>query len=158
MHGLKGPFDDFLELFLDERSPMGSYWNHVLPFWQRRNDTNILFLKYEDMKRDLPKIVRRCAKFLNVDYQLTDVDLARICEHLKFDKMQANPAVNLEPLLNNIDDGRNNNIVKSGNESKFIRKGNIGDWRNYLTAESSKRFDEWIERNSAESGLIFEYE
>lgn len=110
------------------------------------------------MKRDLPKIVRRCAKFLNVDYQLTDVDLARICEHLKFDKMQANPAVNLEPLLNNIDDGRNNNIVKSGDESKFIRKGNIGDWRNYLTAESSKRFDEWIERNSAESGLIFEYE
>lgn len=53
MHGLKGDFSDFMELFLKERTPIGSYWNHVLPFWQRRNESNILFLKYEDMNRNL---------------------------------------------------------------------------------------------------------
>ncbi|XP_054725391.1 luciferin sulfotransferase isoform X1 [Anastrepha obliqua] len=160
VHGLKGPFDDFLDLFLDERSPMGSYWNHVLPFWHRRNEPNILFLKYEDMKRDLPKIVRRCAEFLDIDYQLTDEDLTRICEHLKFDKMQMNPAVNLEPLLKNVADGQNNNSenVNNGERSKFIRKGEIGDWRNYFSTDATKRFDEWIERNCKGSELVFEYQ
>ncbi|XP_037951912.1 luciferin sulfotransferase-like [Teleopsis dalmanni] len=171
MHGLHGPFEDFLELFLDERSPIGSYWNHVLPFWKRSQDPNVLFIKYEDMNRNLPSIVRKCAKFLNVQYEVTDESLIKICEHLKFDKMQVNPAVNLDPILNNNifnnnNNNNNNNVINNGDQHrdkengdcKFIRKGKIGDWKNYISDEMSKRFDEWIDQNTKGSGLIFEYE
>lgn len=27
------------------------FWPHVLNFWKRRDDPNILFLKYEDLKK-----------------------------------------------------------------------------------------------------------
>uniref|UniRef100_A0A1A9W5Q1 Sulfotransferase domain-containing protein n=1 Tax=Glossina brevipalpis TaxID=37001 RepID=A0A1A9W5Q1_9MUSC len=160
MHGLQGTFEDFLELFLNENTPIGSYWKHVLPFWKRSSESNVLFLKYEDMKRDLPSIVRKCAKFLQIDYQISEVDLKRICEHLKFDKMQKNPAVNLEPLLNQTDINGNGvqMTTNSCSDIQFIRKGQIGDWKNYISTEMSQRFDEWIDQNTKGSGLSFEYE
>lgn len=110
------------------------------------------------MKRDLPAVVRRCANFLKVDYQINDEDMKRICEHLKFDKMQSNPAVNLEPILGQLEAGVEKDGIQIKEESKFIRKGQIGDWKNYISAEMSERFDEWIVKNSRGSGLSFDYE
>lgn len=31
--------------------PLGPIWNHILGFWTRRHEPNILFLKYEDLKK-----------------------------------------------------------------------------------------------------------
>jgi len=31
--------------------PLGPIWNHILGFWRRRHEPNILFLKYEDLKK-----------------------------------------------------------------------------------------------------------
>lgn len=159
MHGLQGTFEDFLQLFIDELTPIGSYWKHVLPFWKRSNDANILFLKYEDMKRDLPATIRKCAEFLHIDYDLTEENMKRICEHLQFDKMQANPAVNLDPILNCSDSNGNTSVEKRCDvTTKFIRKGQIGDWKNYIPDEMSERFDIWIDQNLKDSGLTFEYD
>ncbi|XP_073814193.1 sulfotransferase 2 [Musca autumnalis] len=159
MHGLQGSFEEFSQLFLDGLTPIGSYWKHVLPFWERKNQPNVLFLKYEDMKRDLPATIRNCAAFLNVDYELSDDNMKKICDHLKFDKMQSNPAVNLDPLLNRFDSNGNRNTEDESNgQIKFIRKGQIGDWKNYISHEMSKKFDDWIVENSRNTGLTFEYE
>ena len=38
----------------------------VLSWWNVRKLPNILIMKYEDMKRDLPGAVRMVAKYLNV--------------------------------------------------------------------------------------------
>lgn len=126
----------------------------MLAFWNQRHNSNILFLKYEDMKKDLPTTIHQCAEFLGVGDKLNDDEVSRMCEHLKFDKMQRNRAVNLEPVYNpdgdDDDDGRQT--------AKFIRKGQIGDWKNFMTDEMSERFDEWIEQWSSGTGLEFEYE
>lgn len=76
-----------------------------------------------------------------------------MCDHLNFDKMQRNQAVNLEPMINpdGEDAGENNSV-------KFIRKGQIGDWKNYMSSEMSERFDEWIDLHSSGTGLEFDYE
>lgn len=115
-----------------------------------RNDPNVLFLKYEDMKRDLPSTIRKCAAFLNNGITLTQADVERMADHLDVQKMQKNPAVNLEPFLGQEE------LEKKG--VKFIRKGQIGDWKNYMTAELSARFDQWIEEKFSGTGLEFEYE
>ena len=125
-------------------------WSHVLPFWRKRHDPNILFLKYEDMKKDLPKVIQKCAQFLDVSHQLTEDKISKLCDHLNFDKMQKNPSVNLE----NIIDG--DEVNKSS--LKFIRKGQVGDWKNYMSDEMSEKFDKWIASNTIDSDLIFEYE
>lgn len=145
-HQLTGTFDEFCEIFLTDHAPMGSFWSHTLTFWNKRNDSNVYFLKYEDMINDLPTVIRDCAKFLGVTDVLNDeANIKTLCDHLQFQKMQHNPAVNLEPIVEN-------------NTIKFIRKGQIGDWRNYMSDELSERFDQWIKVNSEGTGLIFDYE
>jgi len=150
VHGLVGSFDDFCDIFLADNAPIGPVWPHMLAFWQKRDDPNMLFLKYEDMKKDLSSTIYKCAKFLNVEDCITHEDVLRLCDHLKFDRMQKNPAVNIESYLSF------NNDNEHG--AKFIRKGQIGDWKNYMSNELSERFDEWTRENTAGTGLEFDYE
>lgn len=51
------------------------YWPHVLSWWQHRQDENVLFLCYEQMKKDLPRTVRRIADFIGIalDDELHDI-------------------------------------------------------------------------------------
>ena len=46
------------------------------------------------MKKDLPGVIRKTASFL--DKNLTDTDVQRLAEHLDFNKMKNNKAVNKE--------------------------------------------------------------
>ena len=70
------------------------FFPHVLEYWRRRDQKNILFLTYEEMKTDLPKVIRRTATFL--DKTITDTDVQRLADHLDFNKMKNNKAVNKE--------------------------------------------------------------
>ncbi len=31
--------------------------------------------------------------------------------------------------------------------TKFFRKGEVGDWKNYFTGEKLEEWDEWIQKN-----------
>lgn len=53
MHDLDGPFDAFCELFLNDTVPMGPIWSHIMGFWKLRNEPNVLFLRYEELKKVL---------------------------------------------------------------------------------------------------------
>lgn len=77
---------------------------------------------------------------------VTDEQIADLSEHLKFSKMAANPATNLEQILPLKDLPEN---------EKFIRKGKVGDWKNYMSEKLSQRFDEWTEKHLNNSSLEF---
>jgi len=51
IHGLHGSFDEFCDLFIQGKTPVGPIWDHILGFWAQRDEPNVLFLKYEDMKK-----------------------------------------------------------------------------------------------------------
>ncbi|EEB17322.1 conserved hypothetical protein [Pediculus humanus corporis] len=148
VHNMKGSFEDFCHLFLKDKAPIGPIWNHILGFWNRRNENNILFLKYEDMKKDQKGAIKKAAKFLNKN--LSDEDVEKLAEHLSFNKMKENPAVNLEPLMS-----RKEGFSKNS-QLKFIRKGQIGDYKNFMSDELIKKFDTWTENNLKGTGLTFE--
>ncbi|XP_055683255.1 luciferin sulfotransferase-like [Lutzomyia longipalpis] len=154
IHGLNGTFDEFCECFLANRTPIGSVWEHVMEFWKRRNEPNILFLKYEDMKLDLPGTIWKCAEFMGVAHKMTQENVSQMAGHLIFEKMQNNPAVNLDPILNADQPADKNENRKI----KFIRNGKIGDWRNYMDSYMSEKFDKWIEEHTRGTGLDFIYE
>ena len=61
--------------------------------------------------------------------------------------MAANPAINLDALSS-----------KESNdpEQKIIRKGKVGDWRNYMSDELARKFDEWSDKKLKNTGLIFD--
>ncbi|XP_053683055.1 luciferin sulfotransferase [Sabethes cyaneus] len=152
IHQTSGSFEEFCEIFLNDQAPIGPMWAHMLSFWERRTQPNVLFLKYEDMKRNLPTVIRDCAQFMNIGRELTASEVQDLCDHLQFDRMQKNPAVNMEPLM------QNSNLIDTNGAVKFIRKGAIGDWKNYMNDDLSKRFDAWIEKYFDGTGLEFVYE
>eukprot|EP00091_Calanus_sinicus_P012933 TRINITY_DN28871_c0_g1_i1.p1 TRINITY_DN28871_c0_g1~~TRINITY_DN28871_c0_g1_i1.p1 ORF type:complete len:113 (-),score=37.52 TRINITY_DN28871_c0_g1_i1:244-582(-) len=98
MDGFKGSFDDFFNAFVGNVCGYYSpFIKHVLGYWNKRSDPNMLFITYEDMKRDLPAVIKKVAHFL--DKNLSDTDISELADHLSFKNMKKNAAVNKEDVL-----------------------------------------------------------
>ncbi|KAG7191123.1 hypothetical protein KM043_007155 [Ampulex compressa] len=147
-HNIQGNFEDFAELMLNDYAPLGSFWKHVLRYWENRDQDNILFLTYEEMKKNQIESIKKAAKFLNKE--ATEEQIHKLSEHLNFSKMAANPAINLQRIITE-SNGENEN-----SDFKFIRKGKVGDWKNHMSEDLARSFDEWIEKNSRGTGLKFD--
>ena len=156
-HQINCSFDEFIEVFLANRMVYGSSSQHMIDFYKRRHQPNILLVKYEDMKRDLPSVIRQCADHLEINRILTTDDIDKLCDYVKFEKMEKNSSVNLETMVFQDPVVKEQVDHETYSKVKFIRKGQIGDWQNYFSAETNEKFDKWIEENLAPSGLTFDY-
>lgn len=150
VHRFGATFDEFCDLLIKGLTPLGNLWTHYLGFWNKRHETNVLFLHYEDMKKDLKGTVRELADFLEKNY--TDAEYEELCKYLSFQSMRENKACNLEDMLE--EQHGKGYYQKVGDH--FIRKGQVGDWKNYMSTELSKKFDDWIEENTKDTGLKFD--
>lgn len=65
----------------------GTWTDHVKGWWARRREPNVLFVYFEDMKKDLAGVVRQVAAFLGVA-PLTDAELANVVHKCGFAYMQ----------------------------------------------------------------------
>ncbi|XP_015749186.1 PREDICTED: amine sulfotransferase-like [Acropora digitifera] len=136
-----GTFENFANFFVNGKGSYGLWSDHVLPWWKRRNDPHILFLKYEDLKKDLYVNVRRVSEFLNKS--LSEDVIAKIAHQCTFGEMKKN--------------SDNFSVKDIDSKPLLLRKGQIGDWRNYFSAELSKKFDEILVSKLEGSGLSFDF-
>ncbi|XP_070555617.1 sulfotransferase 1C4-like [Ptychodera flava] len=139
-------FQSYLEIFLDEKGKgIFSQWGpHVLEWWHRRHENNVLYVKYEDMKKDPTVGVRTIAEFIGKDLSPEIIDkIANYCsiEKMKVDAMD-------DPTVK----------VFGWKDNPFIRKGQVGGWKETFTVAQSelldKRYKEWLKG----SGLEFQFE
>jgi aryl sulfotransferase len=66
----------------------GTWTDHVKGWWERsQQNNNVLFVYFEEMKRDLPGVIRRVADFLGVA-PLNDAEVAAVAEKCGFRYMQ----------------------------------------------------------------------
>jgi hypothetical protein len=66
----------------------GTWTDHVLGWWRWSTEQrNVLFVYFEEMKKDLPGIVRVVANFLGVS-PLTDEEVQRVADKSSFRYMQ----------------------------------------------------------------------
>ncbi|KAH9374902.1 hypothetical protein HPB48_020949 [Haemaphysalis longicornis] len=105
-------------------------------------------VSFEELKIELAPMVQRISQFLG--RPLGPDALAAVANHCSFDQMKNNNMVNREVLP--ISD------LFDMTQSKFMRKGIIGDWKNYFTAEQSQAFDELYTQKMAGSGLDLVFE
>lgn len=88
---------------------------------------------------------------MNKNY--TDEQIDGLIEHLSFTNMRKNPAINLEPILEQIYNSEND---RGDPENKFIRKGQVGDWRNHISDEIAEKFDKMNVQYWSIIGLEFD--
>jgi len=141
-----GSWDEFFDLYLAGRVPFGSWFDHVLGWWKHKDAENVLFLKYEDLSSNLHEEVQKIARFILTDIPPASV-LEEVVKQCSFDSMKENPAANFSWAENS----------RHSDQPKFMRKGKVGDWRNYFTTEQNVAFDALYAEQMKDSGLEFEF-
>jgi len=140
-------FDEFVRLFMAELLPEDPYIAHIKEGWAARHHDNVIFLWYEDMKKDLSGAIQKLTRFLGKE--LSDEDLATLIDHVQIKNMKKNPAVN---HLHCNESGR----FLEG--ESFIRKGEAGGWRKYFSDELDKEFDAWLDNHFQDSDITFTFQ
>ncbi|EEB14513.1 conserved hypothetical protein [Pediculus humanus corporis] len=146
LEGYTGNFNDFCKLFLEDSVCFSPFWSHIEGFWKRRNQSNVLFIKYEDMKENLAGVIEQTAQFL--DKKLSPEQIKTLCHHLSFESMKNNPSVNYEAIL---EVNRIYNLIPADGE--FMRKGTGGEWKEKMPNEIVEKFNKWIETNLKERNI-----
>lgn len=143
MHDAYNTMDTFVDTFVDGKLFACPWPKHILGYWEHRHEPHMLFLRYEDLIKDLHAAIRRIADFLG--RVLTEQDVDKIASHCHIDNMRKNDMVNwkywekLKPM--NKDYG-----------GAFINKGKAGGWHDVLTSEQSAKIDTMLQELE-ESGL-----
>ncbi|CAL1530441.1 unnamed protein product [Lymnaea stagnalis] len=127
IYNYDGDFGDWIPLWIDGNIDYGSFLEFHLKWDKaiRENpDQPILVLNYEDMKQDILPSIRKLATFLDVN--LTEQQIQDIAQVSDFDTMKSR--------------------YKGTPCERLIRKGQVGDWKNWFTVARSEQVDQWQEQ------------
>lgn len=108
--------EEFMEAFVDGQIIFSPQHNHIKDFWFMRNEENVLFLTFEEMKRDLSGVLRKTSKFLGKRY--ADDQLFELERFLSFESMKSrdNTRINAQFLKQYADvEGAGSQIVDNNN-------------------------------------------
>ena len=124
-------FDRFVRGEVNPFTP----WHQHVPGWTDSplaQTDNFLLIKFEDMRRDTEGTVRQVLDFLGVDVDAAVIKAAIANNTVK--RMQEKE--HKSPQLANVAPA-----AGVGTESRFIRSGSVGGWRDRLSAEQIEIMD-----------------
>ena len=122
--------DYFLTWLDDNGYPLWPFWEHIRRWWDIRHLPNLLIVHYADLKADLPGEMRRIAAFLDIEIdERVWPTMLRCCS---FEHMKRNGS-SIMPIVEK--------FLHKGAET-FINKGTNGRWRDVLTAQDIRRYEQ----------------
>ncbi|XP_063800874.1 sulfotransferase 1 family member D1-like isoform X1 [Pseudophryne corroboree] len=142
-----GPWDIFLDSYMKGNVCYGPWQDHVKGWWEKKNNYNILYLFYEDLKVKRKSEIRKILQFLEVE--LSDDILEKIAFHTSFEEMKNNDMVNYRTV---------HKLLLDQSCTSFMRKGVVGDWKNHFTVAQNEKFDEDYKRQMSGTDLHFKTE
>uniref|UniRef100_A0A6M2D3C4 Putative sulfotransferase fat body overexpressed n=1 Tax=Rhipicephalus microplus TaxID=6941 RepID=A0A6M2D3C4_RHIMP len=163
-------FESFLPKFTGGMLAYGDYFDHVLPWYNLREEANVLFLTYEKLKADTAGQIFRIADFIGSEHgaMLRDNEamLSKVLDSCSIESMKKihndDPVERVMKLSSfsssastSGDEDRKVTPLESRLEgSGFIRKAIVGDWKNYFTGELVGHTKSWIEKKCKTSAIM----
>ncbi|XP_068610614.1 sulfotransferase 1C2 [Brachionichthys hirsutus] len=143
-HPEPGPWEGYVHKFMRGELSWGSWYDHVKGYWLEKEKRDILYLFYEDLKANPRREVERIMRFL--DLSVSDEVIDKIVEITSFKNMKENPMTNYSSIPPS---------VFNQSVSPFMRKGEVGDWKNHFTPEQIKIFEEDYEKQMKDVNIPF---
>ncbi|XP_065867781.1 cytosolic sulfotransferase 5-like [Euphorbia lathyris] len=140
--------EDFFEVYFKGLSWDGPYWDHVLGYWKEslEKPNKVLFLKYEDLKEDIVSCLKRIAEFIGYPFSQEEdgngviEEIAKLCSLRK---------------LKNLEVNKNGMHLSTSPNKAFFRKGEVGEWVDYLSPSKKEHLVKVMEEKLRGSGLSF---
>lgn len=116
-----------------------------MQYWEesQKRPKKILFLKYEELKRDPKGEVKKLAEFLGKPFS-SEEDIEKVLWKCSLERLKS------------LEVNKNGSIFYGVPNSSYFRKGLVGDWKNYLTPEMEKQIDETARLKFSATGLHLE--
>ncbi|XP_038071227.1 uncharacterized protein LOC119740097 [Patiria miniata] len=143
-------FDEMFWAFCKEKMLMGSWFDHVLSYWNQRDKEHFLFVKYEDLHKDLRGSICKLAKHVGKD--LSDDVIDDILERVTFGGMQKTYQQLEEER------GEEGQRMTRYQGNPHLRRGKVGNWKNTFTVAQSALFDKIYALRMEGTGLDFDFE
>ena len=142
-----GTFEEYFSLYIKGEVVYGGFWEYVAAWWKYKEDPRFLFLFFEDMKKDPFKANKDISDFLKLD--LSEERLKEVTEQTSFKAMKDDKTLNFEAMPT---------AAYDSSISKYMRKGEVGDWVNTLTEDQSKAIDDKCKAVLEPLGIKFQFE
>jgi hypothetical protein len=126
---------EFFSRFMAGQVLYGSWFEHTAGWLRNRNRLNVLVLTYEELSADLEGTVKRIADFCGI--AIDPAAMPRILERSSFAFMREHNDKFTGALLH-----RN----PGAPDTPFIRKGQVGGWRQELDAQAVSEFQAACDR------------
>lgn len=138
--------EEYFGKFCEGKFPFGPFEDHVLGYWKQslERPQKVLFVKFEDLKVDFEGQLKRLAEFLGCPFSQEEErekvvdEIKKLCSIERLKEVEANKSGRVYSFIEN---------------KWFFRKGEVGDWVNYLSPSMVERFEKIMEEKFEGFGL-----
>ncbi|XP_015908920.2 sulfotransferase 1B1 [Parasteatoda tepidariorum] len=146
-------FDDFFDAFISGEMPYGDYVDLVYSWYEKRHLKNVLFITYESLTENRRASILEIASFLGLQ-TINEEIIENVLQYSSFNFMKS--LVEEDPFMQQY---LNNSTGQRKNETKnekpqMMRKGIVGDWRNYFNRQQNQRMKEYFESKTEGMALL----
>ncbi|GIY51621.1 sulfotransferase 1C4 [Caerostris darwini] len=170
-----GTFDDFFDLFIEGQTDFNDYFDNLLSWYEHRNDPNVFFVTYEEMKKNPKDTIKKLAGFLGEEYSSALADNEELLDEIalksSFEYMQKTTNNLFIEMLDRCEEyAENPNVPKGfkawskfnsiaikdgqGSNGNFVRNGAIGDSKIKLSLEQEERLNKRIKEKTQGSDVM----
>ncbi|KAH7956014.1 hypothetical protein HPB52_005678 [Rhipicephalus sanguineus] len=162
----EGRFEDFVDTFVSGNFGYGDYFEHVAAGYALREEPNVFFLTYEELKMNTREVALRLAYFLGEQYGRTleedEALLQKVLERSQPEYMRNVVVVDLKDrgktVGNEVLSRRKVTCVEGhgGDENKYalVRTGKTGSWKDYFTPDLLRKMENRILEAEKKSSFI----
>ncbi|CAN7986034.1 unnamed protein product [Ixodes hexagonus] len=136
-----GMFDDFVDSFVEGTMVSGGWFQHVLSGYKHKDEPNVCFVTYEELKENTADIILRLACFLGEQYGLLlrndDQVFQRVLERSTLSYMSSFMRTDTKEIAELF--VKNPSVKEQSSkpvEVRIVRRGNVGDWKGQFTGEN----------------------